>query len=147
MSGTDPNLDARLRDYLHAWQHDQESGHTLKNLHLELHQVKLQLEEAVNENKLLRMRVDRHGRRLLAIEQHLAIESDEVGNTGQHQVEDLRRMLAKQEKEIEERKEAGRWWTRSTIQWIVAGAAWILVTTLGLLAMFALPNIIKGGKP
>lgn len=133
----DPRIDAVLREFLGSWKNDQEKGLTVANLLLEIRQLKIEVEEWINENKLLRMRVERHGQRIHALEKHLAI-GDSVEDTGQHQVEDLKRLLAERERQLEERKEEGRWWRRTSVKWIVAGVAWIVTTLVTLGTAIAL---------
>jgi len=127
------NLDTQLSAYLTAWQEDQSSGNTIANLRIELHQVKLNVEELTTQNTLLRMRLDRHGQEIRMIKQHLAL-SGEGEDTGQHQVEDLKRALANQEKELEKHEEAGRWWKRKAVGWVVAAAAWIITSIVAVAA-------------
>ncbi len=140
---SDPKIDAVLREFLSTWKIDQEAGHTIANLlheistlRAEVHELRIlsaSLERDLErEKRLLTMRVDRHDKRLLDIERRLAMQNEDV-DTGQHQVDDLRRLLAEREREIDERKEEGRWWRRSGIQWIVAGAAWLVATIVSVI--------------
>ncbi len=136
---TDPKIDAVLREFLSTWKIDQEAGNTIANLvreieglRLEIHEVRAIAADLEREKRLLTLRVDRHDRRLVEIERRRATHTDET-DTGQHQIEDLKRLLAEREREIVERKEEGRWWRRSGIQWIVAGAAWLVATIVSVI--------------
>ncbi len=131
--GSDPNLDAQLRAYLTAWQEDQSSGNTIANLRIEIHQLKIDVEELTTQNTMLRLRVDRHGREIRFIKQHLAIAGEDE-DTGQHQVEDLRRALAAREKELEKHEDDNLWWKRKTIGWFVAVAAWVITSIVAVAA-------------
>lgn len=132
-----------LREYLAFWQQDQNEGNTIKNLRSELHdtrlemgQMQIDLKEVATEQRLVRLRLDRHGRdirELKRIVYHRGEAGDEV-DTDVHQVEDLRRHLAEKEQEIRERRDSVTWWKRKRVDVIIAigGAIAMLgITALG----------------
>jgi hypothetical protein len=139
---SNPDLDAKLRAYLEEHARDREEGNTIANLRLGLHQLQLDVNEVAAEQKVMKLRLDRHGKDIRELKQHVySRESDEF-DTGVHQVEDLRRHLAEKQSELEERRRDSVWWKRKKAEWVVAalgaiamamltgtgGAIWFFVT-------------------
>lgn len=136
---TDPKVDAALREFLDTSRKERADGNTIANLLLEVRQVRITLEEVEADQKVLSHRVDRHGREIRMLKKHVALESEEL-DTGQHDVEALKRELATREKQIARHEDEGLWWRRKTIGWIVAAAAWALTAVIGFAAYSAVSH-------
>ncbi len=128
---SDPKLDAQLRAYLEDVARDRADGNTIANLRIELHQLRNDMNELSTEQRLMKLRLDRHGRDIREIKQRIEWGDDGVGDTGQHQVEDLRRHLAAKEAELNERKDSGMWWRRKKREWLVAALGALVMLTIG----------------
>lgn len=148
---TDPNLDAKLRDFLASFEHDRREGNTIANLRIEVHQVRMLQEEHGHKIAMLEMRQDRHGQALRELRKRLDSAHD-IGvehDTGVHQVEDLRRHLAAKEDQLKERRDSVMWWRRKKREWLVAalGAAVMLsLGGFGTVVWFFVTHVILGGK-
>jgi chromosome segregation ATPase len=128
---SDPKLDAQLRAYLEDAARDKAEGNTIANLRLEVHQLRADMNELSTEQRLMKLRIDRHGRDIREIKQRIEWGDDSIGDTGQHQVEDLRRHLAAKEAELSARKDSGMWWRRKKREWLVAAVGAFVMLTLG----------------
>lgn len=121
MPPSDPRIDLRLKAFLDDKDEEKANGYTVANLFLEIKQVSIVVDEMNSELRLLKSRVDRHGRNIAAIKQQIDMDSDSSMDSGLHVVEDLKKQLAKKEEEHQ-------WWRRSAVKWIVGGIAWIATT-------------------
>ncbi len=128
---TDPKLDAQLRAYLEDVARDKADGNTIANLRIELHQLRVDMNELSTEQRLMKLRLDRHGRDIREIKQRIEWGDESSADTGQHQVEDLRRHLAAKEAELAERKDSGMWWRRKKREWLVAALGALVMLTVG----------------
>lgn len=128
---TDPKLDAQLRAYLDDVARDKADGNTIANLRIELHQLRADMNELSTEQRLMKLRLDRHGRDIREIKQRIEWGDESHSDTGQHQVEDLRRHLAAKEAELSERKDSGMWWRRKKREWLVAALGALVMLTIG----------------
>jgi hypothetical protein len=128
MPQSDPRIDTRLKEFLDDKDNEKQNGYTLPNLFLQVQQVSSNQEETNNEIRLLKSRVDRHGRNIAQIKMHIDMQPDSALDSGLHNVEELKRELARKELEIKERQENSIWWQRSAIKWIIGGVAWIATT-------------------
>lgn len=135
----DPELDRKLQSFLEETERERAHGHTIANLRVEINSLRSDVQEVATEQRLQKLRLDRHGRDIRAIKQHLEW-SDEEMDTGQHQVVDLKRALAEKEAEIKARRDSGIWWKRQKWQWLIAALGAIalvgITTTLGVLGFF-----------
>jgi septal ring factor EnvC (AmiA/AmiB activator) len=125
----DPRLDAKLADFLSAFERDQNQGNTLANVRLDMHALRLDVQELTTQQQLTKMRVDRHGRDIAAIKNHLSWEGEEM-DTGQHQIADLKKALHDQESA---RRDSGIWWKRQRWQWFAAALGAVAVLVLNTL--------------
>ena len=128
MSSSDPRIDARLKAFLDDKEQEKANDYTLPNLFLAVNQIANNINEVSQEVRLLKQRVDRHGRNIAQIKQHIELEPDSGFDSGLHLVEDLKREIAKKDAELKEQHEDHLWWKRSAVKWIVAGIAWIATT-------------------
>src|SRR5262245_28077553 len=128
MPSSDPRIDARLKAFLDEKDQEKSEGYTLANILLEVKQLSVTQDEMHQELRLLKTRVDRHGRNIAQIKQHIEIEPDSGFDSGLHQVEDLKREIARKDAELKDRRDNSLWWQRSAVKWIVAGIAWIATT-------------------
>lgn len=88
-------------------------------------------------------RLDKHGRRIKALEDKLDHPADDADTTGKYQidVEMLRHEQQRLMKEQERRTESGIWWKRQTVMWLVGGVGALvmaLLTGAGGLIVWAL---------
>lgn len=128
---SDPKLDAQLRAYLEDVARDKADGNTIANLRIEIHQLRVDMNELSTEQRLMKLRLDRHGRDIREIKQRIEWGEESCADTGQHQIEDLRRHLAAREAELAERKDSGMWWRRKKREWLVAAAGALVMLTVG----------------
>lgn len=143
---SDPKLDQQLRQFLIEVERERAEGHTIANLQLDVGQLRSDIGELYAEQRLIKLRLDRHGKDIKAIKQHLEWEGAEL-DTGQHQVEDLKRHLAAKEAEISQRRDSQIWWKRQKTQWIMAavgGGAILLCSALGSVAWWFIQKTLGG---
>lgn len=126
--GNDPQLDAKLRSYLADQERDKAEGNTIANLRIELHSVRADMHEIKTEQRLMKLRQDRHGRLIREIQERININDGAEMDTGQHQIEDLRRHL---ELKDEERRNSSIWWRQKKREWAVAAIGAMAVLFLG----------------
>lgn len=135
----DPELDRKLQSFLEETERERRHGHTIANLRMEINSLRSDVQEVATEQRLQKLRLDRHGRDIHAIKRHLEWHDDDM-DTGQHQVADLQRALQQKENELKERRDSGIWWKRQKWQWLVAALGAIalvgITTTLGVLGFF-----------
>lgn len=134
---SDLKLDQQLRVFLEETERDRAEGNTIANLRLETHQLRTELREVATEQRLMKMRLDRHGRDIRELKTRLEWDGEEEMDTGQHQVDDLKRHLAVKEAELKDRRDSTIWWKRQKWQWLV-GAIGALV----MLVVAALGSVI-----
>lgn len=143
---SDPKLDAQLRAYLEDAARDKAEGNTIANLRLEVHQLRADMNELSTEQRLMKLRIDRHGRDIREIKQRIDWgDGDHLADTGQHQVEDLRRHLAAKEAELQGHKDSGMWWRRKKREWIVAflgAAAMLVLGAFGTVTWFFITRVV-----
>lgn len=148
--GSDPNLartvlDAQLRQYLADAERDKAEGNTIAQLRLEVqdaraeqHDTNARLDEVATEQKLMRMRMDRHGKSIREIRKkvfHTDPDEIEEIDTGSHQIKDLKEYLAKHEGEQKERRDS-IWWRRKRWEWVMAAAGFVAANlVLGAVAL------------
>jgi chromosome segregation ATPase len=108
-----------LREYLKGWQQDQNEGNTIKQLREEVHDARLEMgqmridfTEMSTEQRLMRMRMDRHGKAIRELRAKVFHDEEREVDTDVHQVEDLKRHLAAREEELKERRDSVTWWKR-----------------------------------
>lgn len=144
---TDTKYDKLLRDFLEADARDRADGNTIANLRLEQHQLRNDMQEVVQEQRLMKLRLDRHGRDIREIKQRLDFGNDDF-DTGVHQVEDLKRHLAAKEAELRERRDSGIWWRRQKWQWAMAAVGAVAAGIVGGTATIAWHFLSRafGGK-
>lgn len=130
MPPTDHRTEFLLREFLESFERDQQQGHTLANVRLEMHALRMDFQELTTQQQLMKLRLDRHGRDISAIKRHIALESDDM-DTGQHQIEDLKRALHDQE---QQQRDSMIWWKRQRWQWVAAA--------LGALALIILNTLV-----
>lgn len=146
----DPELDRKLQSFLEETERERAHGHTIANLRVEINSLRSDVQEVATEQRLQKLRLDRHGRDIRAIKQHLEWNDEEM-DTGQHQVVDLKRALAEKEAEIKARRDSGIWWKRQKWQWLIAALGAIalvgITTTLGVLGFFIARQLQQSPPP
>lgn len=125
---SDPVLDRKLREFLDEHAEDKANGNTIANLRLEVHQIRNDMNELAAEQRVHRLRLDRHGKDIKALKEAVFNRTEEI-DTGVHQVEDLRRHLAEKEAELKERRDSV-WWQRQKVTWAVGILAFVGTSTL-----------------
>jgi uncharacterized protein (UPF0335 family) len=145
-------LDEQLRRYLEEHERDKSEGNTIGNLRnevrdvkVELHQTGIDVREVATEQRLMRLRLDRHGREIRALKEKVFHADPDEMDTGVHQVQDLKNHLAAKELELKERRDS-TWWRRSKIQWAVAAIAATLTMSIGGLGTVLWYVLTHGGK-
>lgn len=136
MPGSNHELDAKLRDYLLEQERDRAEGNTIANLRIEVHQVRSDMHEIKTEQRLMKLRQDRHGRLIREIQERINITDGAEMDTGQHQIEDLKRHLAIKEEEIKDHRNSSIWWRQKKREWAVAAVGALLMLTLGAVGTF-----------
>lgn len=150
-------LDDQLMEYLAAQQEERAAGNTVGNLRndvlnvkMELHAIRNETGETNAELKLVRLRLDRHGRDIRDLKATVYHKDPDEMDTGSYQVADLRKHLAEKEAELKERRDEQKsetvWWKRQKIQWAAAAlgaCAALSVGSLGTVLWFLLTHNVK----
>ena len=129
-------LNAKLRAYLEEHEQDKIDGNTIANLRLEVHHIRMTQDEQGNEIQALKLRADRHGKAIREIKTRMDRQADQgpIGgfeyDTGVHQLEDLKKHLAKKEEELKERRDSV-WWRRTKVTWVATGIGFTIASALG----------------
>lgn len=145
-------LDEQLWRYLQEVERDRAEGNTIRNLRneisdvrLEVHQAGNELREVMTEQRLMRLRLDRHGKDIRDLKAKIYHSEGEELDTGAHQVEDLKRHLREKQAELKDRRDSV-WWRRQKIQWAAAIAGVAATTALGGIGTVLWYVLTHGGK-
>ncbi len=139
-----PGLDGLLREYLEKAKRDEHDGNTiavlrqevhetrveLQDTKLEVHETRREISEVSAEQRLMRLRLDRHGRDIRDLKAKVFHTDPEEHDTGVHQVNDLKRHLAELEHENKTHRDSV-WWRRTKIQWVAAAIGAVLLACVG----------------
>ncbi|RPH58001.1 MAG: hypothetical protein EHM89_13145 [Acidobacteria bacterium] len=91
---------------------------------MEMHERGRQLDELAAEQKLMRLRQDRHGKAIRDLKAKV-FHTDPDEDTGVHQLKDLREYVEKQEAENKDRRDSV-WWRRKRWEWVMAAGGFVL---------------------
>lgn len=127
-----------LREYLQGWKQDQNEGNTIKTLREEVHdarlemgQMRIDLNELSTEQRLMRLRMDRHGKAIRELRAKVFHNDEHEVDTDVHQVEDLKRHLQAKEAELRERRDSMTWWKRKKTDMFLAALGAIALLGIG----------------
>lgn len=132
----DNELDARLRSYLLDVERDKHEGNTIANLRIELHSVRADMHEIKTEQRLMKLRQDRHGRMIRELQERVNLNDGAEMDTGQHQIEDLRRHLEVKEAELSQHRNSSIWWRQKKREWLATALGAFAALLLGAFGTF-----------
>lgn len=136
------DLDRQLQKFLQEANQDRAKGFTLANIVLKLNALTNAIAELRSEVESIRSRVARHGREIKELK--LLAKYEGEPDTGQHNVDDLKREVervrAEREAERHQKEADGVWWKRQIVVWVVAAVGAIALMLGSVIVTLAISH-------